>query len=133
MKDKQISNKITGKMLKGLIEECLREELPEQSPLPIKDESNTRVKTIKANSLGEIPNAWDPEEVNVVFELDEFDWRSEEEILKDQVRFKWNQFKKTLSQREQATLRSMLGLDVKRYSIDELEKLQGALKGKASK
>lgn len=129
-----MSKKITGKMLKTLIEEAFSNTPREHQPLPVeKPKAVTPEEPIHAKSLGDLPNAWDSEERNVVFDLEGFDWRSEEEIFKDQVRFKWKQFKKSLSQREQAILRALLGFDVKRYSVEELENLQGALKGKSSK
>lgn len=129
-----MSKKITGKMLKTLIEEAFSNTTREHQPLPVeKPKAVTPEEPIHAKSLGDLPNAWDSEERNVVFDLEGFDWRSEEEIFKDQVRFKWKQFKKSLSQREQAILRALLGFDVKRYSVEELENLQGALKGKSSK
>jgi hypothetical protein len=129
-----MSKKITGKMLKTLIEEAFSNRPREHQPLPVeKPKAVTPEEPIHAKSLGDLPNAWDSEERNVVFDLEEFDWRSEEEIFKDQVRFKWKQFKNSLSQREQAILRALLGFDVKRYSVEELENLQGALKGKSSK
>ena len=129
-----MSKKITGKMLKTLIEEAFSNTPREHQPLPVEKPKEIQAQEpIHAKSLGDLPNAWDSEERNVVFDLEGFDWRTEEEIFKDQVRFKWKQFKKSLSQREQAILRALLGFDVKRYSVEELENLQGALKGKSSK
>jgi len=129
-----MSKKITGKMLKGLIEEAFSSPMAEHQPLPFeKPKEEPSPELIYAKSLGDLPNTWDSEDRNVVFDLEGFDWRNEEEIFTDQVRFKWKQFKKSLSQREQAILRALLGFDVKRYSVEELENLQGALKGKGTK
>jgi hypothetical protein len=126
--------KVTGKMLKEMIRKMLDGDLPEQQPLPFKEPKEEQVQdVIHAKSLSDIPKAWDSEDKMTTFDLEEFDWRTEEEIFKDQVRFKWTQFKETLSQREQAILRSLLGFNVKRYSVEELENLQGALKGKSTK
>ena len=126
-----MSRKITGKMLKQLVEEVIRGELPEQQPLLVqKPEAKLDQPPIQAKSLGDVPKAWETDDRPVSFDLENFDWRSEEEIFTDQVRYKWQEFYKNLTQRERAVLRSLLGFDVKRYSVDELEKLQSALKGK---
>jgi hypothetical protein len=129
-----MSKKVTEKMLKQLIEEIIRGDLPEQQPLPIeKPPSEVKRPPIKARTRKDIPKAWGNDERNISIDLDDFDFRSEEEIFTEQVRFKWLQFTKSLSQREQSVLRGLLGLDVKRYTVEELEKLQGALKGKSTK
>jgi len=127
-------SKITGKMLKEMIEKMMSVDLPEQQPLPVeKLEIKSVLPPIKAERIADLPKAWEDDDRNVLFDGEAFDWRSEEEIFTDQVRFKWKAFKKTLSQREQAILRSLLGFDVKRYSVAELQNLQGALKGKGTK
>ena len=125
-----MTTKVTGQMLKDMIKEVLVGNLPEQAPLPVKpaDKESKNPKQVK--SFKDFPNAWDSEAPPVLIDLNEFDGRTEQEILQDQVKQKWSAFKKTLSLREQATLANLLGLDVKRYSVEELERLQGALKGK---
>lgn len=128
-----MSTKVTGQMLKDMIKEVLIGDLPEQAPLPVKPNDDEPQNPKQVKSFKDFPNAWDAEAPPVLIDLDEFDGRTEQEILQDQVKQKWSAFKKTLSLREQATLAHLLGLDVKRYSVEELERLQGALKGKLPK
>lgn len=131
-----MTQKVTKDMLKRIIEESMEiiPRIPEHDPLPIKEEELIQHNDSKAaRNLSEIPKAWDKDSSNVIIDMESFDWRSEEEIFKEQVIQKWNRFKKTLSQREQSVLKTLLGLDVKRYSVEELERLQGALKGKLPK
>lgn len=128
-----MTTKVTGKMLKDMIKEVLVGDLPEQAPLPVKEPDLEPKEPKQVKSFKDFPNAWDSKAPPVLIDLDEFDGRTEEEILQDQVKQKWSVFKKTLSLREQATLAHLLGLDVKRYSVEELERLQGALKGKLPK
>jgi len=128
-----MATKVTGQMLKDMIKEVLVGDLPEQAPLPVKQPEPESKNQKQVKSFKDFPNAWDADAPSVLIDLDEFDGRTEQEILQDQVKQKWSAFKKTLSLREQATLAHLLGLDVKRYSVEELERLQGALKGKLPK
>lgn len=128
-----MTQKVTKNMLKRIIEESMGiiPQIPEHDPLPIKEEELIQHNDSKsARNLSEIPKAWDNDSSSVIIDMESFDWRSEEDIFKEQVIQKWNRFKKTLSQREQSVLKTLLGLDVKRYSIEELQNLQAALKGK---
>ena len=128
-----MTTKVTEQMLKDMIKEMLVGDLPEQAPLPVKPADKEPKNPKQVKSFKDFPNAWDSEAPPVLIDLNEFDGRTEQEILQDQVKQKWSAFKKTLTLREQATLANLLGLDVKRYSVEELERLQGALKGKLPK
>lgn len=91
-------------------------------------------KLMNVSRIEDIPPAYEDDDFGKLHFTDEFfNMKSREEIEEEEVKMKWKQFLSGLTTHQKSILKNLLGLDKQKFSVEEIDRIQRALKGDLKK
>ena len=85
---------------------------------------------IHIKSFEDIPKAYDDDQRETIFTDEFINTPSKEQLEEEEVKLMWRDFIEGLTRRQKSILKSLLGLDKERFTIDQISRIQAAMKGK---